>query len=276
MKAISRLVLAGAMLALAGCSSLPGANVGGTFTAESYLGASIEGGDFNASLAREYQALASRSATQDVNWMDATAYVAKSQAAAAGTAAPWAPEELGVSADPALYADVVNSVNQYKSVRPAECAKAQAMWDQYLESLTPYSGVCLNTEDAKAMLDEALAACKGVTGDFVVYFNFDRSDLTAAGREVIGQVIAALGGYTTPLVSVVGHADTVGTVEYNQGLSERRANTVANAIRSGAQAEGINIQSITTAGRSELELAVPTADNVREARNRRATIAISQ
>jgi outer membrane protein OmpA-like peptidoglycan-associated protein len=269
-------MMAGAMLALAGCSSLPGANLGGTFTAESYLAQSIDGSDFNASLAREYQALAARSATKDVNWMDATAYVAKSQAAAAGNAPPWTPAELGVAADEALYQDVVNSVNQFKDVRPAECAKAQAMWDQYLESWTPNSGRCLNTDDALAMLNEALAACKGVSGDFVVYFNFARSDLTAAGREVIEQVVAALKGYTAPLVSIVGHTDTVGSLEYNQGLSERRANTVRNAILARTRAEGMPEPQITTAGRSWTELAVPTGPNVREARNRRATIAISQ
>lgn len=276
MNAISRFMMAGAALALAGCSSLPGANLGGTFTAESYLGTSIEGSGFDASLSREYQALANRSATKDVNWFDATAYVAKSQAAAAGNAPPWTPEELGVTADAALYQDVVASVAQYKGVRPAECAKAQAMWDQYLESLTAYSGVCLNSEDALAMLNEALAACKGVSGDFIVYFGFGRSDLTAAGREVVNQVVEALKGYSAPLVSVVGHTDTVASVAFNQRLSERRANTVANAILARSRAEGIAAPQITTAGRSELELAVPTADNVREARNRRATIAISQ
>ncbi|QDL93047.1 hypothetical protein FDP22_15395 [Paroceanicella profunda] len=277
MKAISRLMMAGAVVALAGCSSLPGANLGGTFTAENYLGETISGSDFDSSLAREYQALATRSATKDVNWMDATAYVSKSEAAASGSAPAWTPEELGVSAPPGLYEDVVATVAANKAARPAECAKAQAMWDQYLESMTDYSGVCINTDDAKAMLDEALAACKGAApGDYVVYFGFDRYDLTDAGSEVIDQVVGALKSYTAPLVSVVGHTDTVGSLSYNQTLSERRANTVRNAILSRGAAEGVTTGTITTAGRSWTEPAVDTGPNVREARNRRATIAISQ
>jgi outer membrane protein OmpA-like peptidoglycan-associated protein len=277
MRAISRFMLAGSALALAACSSLPGANLGGTFSAQSYLGASIEGSDFNAALAREYQALASRSATKDVNWMDATAYVAKSQAAAAGGAAPWSPEELGVAAKPGLYEQVVADVTANKAARPAECAKAQAYWDQYLESLTPYSGVCINSDDALRMAKEALCACSGrCVGDFIVYFGFGRSDLTAQGGAVVDQVVEALKGYAKPLVSVVGHTDTVASVSFNQRLSENRASTVANAILSRSNAAGLTAPQITTAGRSELELAVPTADNVREAKNRRATIAISQ
>ena len=276
MKAISRMMIAGAALALAGCSVLPGANLGGTFTAESYLGTSIEGGDFNSALAREYQALAVRSATKEVHWMDATAYVSKSQQAAAGGADPWTDSELGVSAEPGLYDEAVATITDNADVRPAECAKAQAMWDQYLESLTVNSGTCIDSDDALAMLQEALAACRGVSGDFVVYFGFGRSDLTNAGRAVIDEVVGALESYSDPLVSVVGHTDTVDTVEFNQRLSERRANTVANAILARTQAEGMTPPTITTAGRSELDLAVPTADGVREARNRRATIAISQ
>ena len=276
MKAISRMMMAGAALALAGCSVLPGANLGGTFTAENYLGMSIDGGDFNSALSREYQALAVRSATKEVNWMDATAYVEKSKLAAAGGVGPWTDSQLGVVAQPGLYDETVSTIAANRDVRPAECAKAQAMWDQYLESLTVASGSCIDSDDALAMLQEALAACRGVSGDFVVFFGFGRHDLTDAGRAVIGEVVEALRGYSAPLVSVVGHTDTVDTVEFNQRLSERRANTVANAILARTAAEGMTAPTVTTAGRSELDLAVPTADNVREARNRRATIAISQ
>ncbi len=278
MKTISRLMLAGAVLAVAGCSVLPGANLGGTFTAESYLGQTIDGSDFNAALAREYQAEAARSANENVHWMDATAYVAKSQQAAAGGAEPWTPEMLGVTADAGLYDQTVTAINTYKATRPAECAKLQAKWDAYLESLTVRSGTLQNVEDARAQYQAAYEACAGGagSGDYTVYFGFGRSDITAAGREVISQVVEALKGYTAPLVSIVGHTDTVGSVSYNQALSERRANNVRNGILSAAQAGSVNAGTITTAGRSELELAVPTSDNVREARNRRATIAISQ
>ncbi|MEM9047319.1 MAG: OmpA family protein [Pseudomonadota bacterium] len=276
MNVISRMMIVGAAAALAGCSALPGANLGGTFTAEPYLGTSIDGGDFNSALAREYQALAVRSATKEVNWMDATAYVAKSQTAAAGGADPWTDAALGVVAEPGLFDETVSTIVANKDIRPAECAKAQAMWDQYLESLTLTSGACIDSDDALAMLEEALLACRGIGGDYTVFFGFGRSDLTAAGRAVIDEVVEALKGYSSPLVSVVGHTDTVDTLAFNQALSERRASTVANAILARSSAEGMTPPTVTTAGRGETELAVPTADNVREARNRRATIAISQ
>ncbi len=274
MTMISRMTMAAALLAVAGCSSLPGANLGGTFSAESYLGSSIEGGDFNSSLAREYQGLANRSATQDVNWMDATAYIAKSEAAAAGGVAPWSPADLGVTADG--YDSAVATITNNAAARPAECARAQAYWDQYLESLAEGAYACISAEDAKAMLDEALVACAGIANDLTVYFGFDRADITEAAQSVIAEAVEALRVYSEPLVSIVGHTDTVGSFEYNQKLSERRATAVEQAILARAAAEGVNPGTITKAGRSFSEPAVPTGPNVREPRNRRATIAISQ
>jgi outer membrane protein OmpA-like peptidoglycan-associated protein len=157
-----------------------------------------------------------------------------------------------------------------------ECAKAQAYWDQYMESLFEGANACISAEDAKAMFDEALAACRGVMGDFIVYFGFDRSNIDAAAKMVITDVVSALAGYTSPLVSLVGHTDTVGSVQYNQGLSERRANSVDNAIHKEGNERSVNVGTITKSGRSELEPAVDTGDNVREPRNRRVTIAISE
>lgn len=272
----SRIVMAGAALALAGCSSLPGANLGGTFTAEPYLGESIQGEGFNASLAREYQALAVRSARTDVNWMDSTAYVAKSQAAASGGVAPWTPSELGVGSTDPSYDEVVQTITANQGQRPAACAKAQAYWDQYLESLAEGAYACISAEDAKAMLEEALVACAGAPSDLVVYFGFDRADITTAAQTVINDVVDMLAGYAEPLVSIVGHTDTVGSVAYNQRLSERRATAVERAILARASSENVEVGNITKAGRSENELAVQTADGVREPRNRRATIAISE
>ncbi|MEM6438198.1 MAG: OmpA family protein [Pseudomonadota bacterium] len=266
--------MAGAALAVAGCSQLPGANLGGTFSAESYLNASLDGGDFNSALAREYQALAVRSARTDVNWMDSTAYIAKSQAAASGGVGPWSPSDLGVSADG--FDAAVAAITANAAVRPAACAKAQAMWDQYLESLAEGAFACIAADDAKSMLDEALAACVGAVGDSTVFFGFGRSSLTTAAMEVINSIVDGLSGMTSPLISIVGHTDTVGSVASNQRLSERRATAVERAILARAAEMGVSVGGITKAGRSELELAVETGDGVREPRNRRATVAISQ
>jgi len=65
--------------------------------------------------------------------------------------------------------------------------------------------------------------------------------------------------------------DTVGSVGYNQGLSEERANRIADELI----ARGVPAGAMTLAGRSENDPAVDTGDNVREPKNRRVEIVLS-
>ena len=110
-----------------------------------------------------------------------------------------------------------------------------------------------------------------VERQFVVYFDWDRSDLTAEARSVVTQAANyAKSGQPTRIL-VVGHADTSGSAAYNVGLSNRRARTVADAL----VAQGVNGGVISLDGKGETQLARPTADGVREPLNRRATIDIN-
>jgi outer membrane protein OmpA-like peptidoglycan-associated protein len=106
------------------------------------------------------------------------------------------------------------------------------------------------------------------TTDFTVYFDFDSWTLTAEDLKVITDVInsARAGGETH--ITIVGHTDTSGSVEYNQRLSVRRANVVVEALVD----LGARRAAIKASGVGKTDLAVPTADGVKEAKNRRAVI----
>lgn len=278
MKTVTYLLLGTAAIALAGCSQLPGSSLGATFTAERYLEADHGGPGFTGALASEYTELGRRAAFRDQRWRNSTAYIAKAQQAESGVEpAPWTPAQLGVNGEAsAMHQDVVATINANKDARPEACARAQAMWDQYLESLraTANGAICLPPDEARALLDEALAACApGVTtANYIVYFGFDRTNLTDRARAVIDDVVAAVQSMGATSLSVVGHADTVGSVDYNQGLSERRARRVGDALVQ----RGIPASSMVLAGRSELEPAVQTGDNVREPLNRRVEITLDR
>lgn len=104
--------------------------------------------------------------------------------------------------------------------------------------------------------------------EFQVFFDFNKSDLTGAARQVIRAAAqTAKSGDAVHLV-VTGHTDTVGSAQYNQGLSERRATSVKTEL----VADGLPAGEIETIGVGKTGLLVPTADGVREAQNRRATI----
>lgn len=113
------------------------------------------------------------------------------------------------------------------------------------------------------------AACP--TSEFVVYFEWDRSNLNQAALETIDAAVNRARQCNVSGVVVVGHTDTSGSPTYNQGLSERRASVVRDAL----VARGIGAGAITTQARGETDLARATRDGVREPLNRRTAVTIS-
>jgi outer membrane protein OmpA-like peptidoglycan-associated protein len=105
---------------------------------------------------------------------------------------------------------------------------------------------------------------------FLVFFDWDRADLTDRARQIIAEAAqnAQRGGVTR--IEVSGHADRSGTPQYNQRLSERRANAVAAELeRRGIARSQMAIQAF-----GESRPLVPTADGVREPQNRRVEIVL--
>jgi outer membrane protein OmpA-like peptidoglycan-associated protein len=109
------------------------------------------------------------------------------------------------------------------------------------------------------------------TSDFVVYFEWDRSNLNQAALETIDAAVSRARQCNVGGVVVVGHTDTSGSTAYNQGLSERRASVVRDAL----VARGIAAGSIQSQAHGETDLARATRDGVREPLNRRTAVTIS-
>jgi outer membrane protein OmpA-like peptidoglycan-associated protein len=103
---------------------------------------------------------------------------------------------------------------------------------------------------------------------FIVFFGFNKSNLTEEASRVVADAAAAAKEYGSASIVVVGHTDTVGSNAYNDRLSMRRSQVVKDALAG----HGIPASAISTAGRGESELMVQTGDSVKEPQNRRATI----
>ena len=103
---------------------------------------------------------------------------------------------------------------------------------------------------------------------FMLFFDFDRSQLTVEGRRIIADAVITAKNTGIARIMVVGHADTVGTMRYNQALSERRA----MAVKTEMVRFGMDAGRITIAGRSFLDPLVPTGAGIREPQNCRAVI----
>jgi OmpA-OmpF porin, OOP family len=105
---------------------------------------------------------------------------------------------------------------------------------------------------------------------FQVFFDFNKDNITAAAAKVIQAASDVVKAGNVAEIEVTGHTDTVGSAQYNQGLSERRA----DAVKKQLIADGVDGGEIMTKGVGKTGLLVPTADGVREAQNRRAEIVL--
>ena len=105
---------------------------------------------------------------------------------------------------------------------------------------------------------------------FMVFFDWDRSDLSSQAQSTIQQAANAFKQTGAARVTATGHADRSGPDNYNMALSLRRANAVKDSlIRNGVPAGVIQV-----VGKGESQPLVPTADGVREPQNRRVEIVI--
>ncbi|MFQ5548894.1 MAG: OmpA family protein [Woeseia sp.] len=87
-----------------------------------------------------------------------------------------------------------------------------------------------------------------------VTFATNSSDLSPAFFDVLNSVSKVLIEFDQTVVEVAGHTDSDGSTQYNQGLSERRALSVAEYLRT----QNIMNQRLMTVGMGELR---PVADN---------------
>ena len=148
---------------------------------------------------------------------------------------------------------------QQKSIdqQRAEIAKNQALIDEL-----------------KKQNIEARETSRGVTVNLPsVNFEFDRADLTPEGRDRVNQIASVLNREApNRRVSVEGHASRESAAQeaYNQQLSQRRAQTVADALAR----DGVNRNQLSSRG---LGTSSPVASNDTEEgrrRNRRVEVVI--
>ena len=103
-----------------------------------------------------------------------------------------------------------------------------------------------------------------------VTFGVDSSAVQPAFQNTLNQVAQTLREYEKSYIDVYGHTDSTGSDSYNQGLSERRAGSVASYLIG----QGVQSQRLATRGFGESQ---PIATNTTEegrAANRRVEIRI--
>jgi len=104
-----------------------------------------------------------------------------------------------------------------------------------------------------------------------VTFDTNRSEIKPQFYTVLNDVAGTLNKYPQTTVDVIGHADSTGSAALNQGLSERRAGSVAEYL---VTAGGVMRERLAVAGKGST---APIADNATpdgRAKNRRVEIVL--
>lgn len=104
-----------------------------------------------------------------------------------------------------------------------------------------------------------------------VYFDFDRSDITANSKLALDKLVQIFKEYPETNLLVEGHTDDKGADSYNLALSERRAMAVGNYLKSN----GISATRLAINWYGETQPKLENNTDANRAENRRVEFAIT-
>jgi OOP family OmpA-OmpF porin len=177
-----------------------------------------------------------------------------------------------------MRASIVVAATLAGLVGVAAVARAQDKTeDQYLRDLKPTTltgatkGIRPGATSAPAAGAAGYAAAAHPSSTVDVQFATGSAELSATATRKLDQLGRALSDQALAAYRfrVEGHTDTVGTEDFNQALSERRARAVANYLREKFAIPAERLQAVGFGSHGQ---AVPTGDQVAEPRNRRVQV----
>ena len=126
------------------------------------------------------------------------------------------------------------------------------------------------TADPSCVEQSAAPVSDKVVFNADTFFDFDKFNLKPEGRQLLDQVAQQVNSVTLETVIAVGYTDSIGSVQYNLGLSERRA----NAVKSYLVSKGVAADRIYTEGKGKADPIASNATAEGRAKNRRVEIEI--
>jgi len=249
---------------------------------------------FNQALASDYADYAN-TLHQDSNYVDVDYFSRKGLAAAEGATVP--PEDQSRFLVPLEVPEqfrsqlaqgrsrLVSALDGGAGDRvPGVAARAQVSYDCWVNSMEDdwqagANGVCrqqfetamsqLENRRAETQPTVAAATAPNTPREFRVYFDFNQAQLGPDAQQILERLAQQVKQDPKLRIVVVGKADRTGTDAYNLALSQRRA----DAVRQQLVDAGVPDGNIDARWVGEREPPVPTAQGVREPRNRVVEIA---
>lgn len=180
---------------------------------------------------------------------------------------------LGCSQRQALFVVLPNPDGTSGAITVSDGQKSVMLDKPYSASEEKSGRLTATTADSQQVqriFGSALAAQPILPSHFRLYFFRDTDTLTPESQQQYREVFEDIKRRSVYQVEVVGYTDTLGNEPHNQQLSLKRA----EAIRDRLIHDGLRANSISVAGRGDLDPAVPTGPQVSEPRNRRVEITV--
>jgi len=124
--------------------------------------------------------------------------------------------------------------------------------------------------EPKVVNEKPLKPSKPASKMYIVYFDFDNADLSEEGKGTLRQLVREWQSQPFDHISITGHTDNSGSETYNQILSERRAEAVADFIASA----GVEADQIELKGAGESQPINPNTTPDARKENRRVEVKV--
>lgn len=289
MKLAAPLLLCG----LAACNGTPanGLLPGSVYQLEQLTKTTPRGSAFSRALTENYRVFA-QDEKDEYDWNAQQIFAKKGLAAAEGKVIQPETLEYWEISDPVAANDLLMARTRLVNMLNSDAPNRAPQWAA--DALSNFD--CWLHEQYEAWEFDKIAACRGAfitamdliaappkaaaapapaaiapaadPAIYLVFFDFDKSDLSPEARRIIANAAKAITAGRQTNIKVDGYTDTSGTAAYNLKLSVRRSQAVqSELIRNGIPASSIRIEGLGEGG-----LLTQTPDGVREPQNRRATI----
>lgn len=137
-------------------------------------------------------------------------------------------------------------------------------------SQPPSPPSALSPGEVSHLFGEALSALPPEPRHFILNFRFESNELTEESRALMPEIVKTVKARAVHDVVVIGHTDTAGPAPRNIDLGLLRAAAVRNLLVES----GLARTSIAVTSHGEVDLLIPTADEIPEPRNRRVEITV--
>jgi outer membrane protein OmpA-like peptidoglycan-associated protein len=159
---------------------------------------------------------------------------------------------------------VTNSGGAQTLAQPYQAVRVES------SSTAPTPPFAMDQAEVRRVFGAVLDVLPAAEVAFTLYFEVSSNALTPESQAKLRDIMSTIRERRSTAISLIGHTDTTGDSQSNYKLGLSRAEAVAEILRQQA----VNNSDLSVESHGDADLAVKTARNVDEPRNRRVEVIV--